>query len=207
VASKSRWVFVLVAVAALAVTGARAQKAQAGLVGSLLGFCSGTPLHPFAQFGDTRNYLPFPNGGFESGSNGWSLSGGASVVSGNESFNVVGGTHSLRLPAGSSAASSLGCNGTLGLNGRYFVQNLGDPNARLKVQVVYRGLLGLVLSIVDADTSQVGGTAWRPSNDVVLLSGLTNILPLGTRSIQLRFTPVGGDWRIDDVFVDPICQL
>jgi hypothetical protein len=25
----------------------------------------------------------------------------------------------------------------------------------------------------------------------------------GTASIRLRFTPYGGDWRIDDVYVDP----
>jgi hypothetical protein len=39
----------------------------------------------------------------------------------------------------------------------------------------------------------------------LLLANLT-ALPVvdgSTASIRLRFTPHGGDWRIDDVYVDP----
>ncbi len=61
----------------------------------------------FAHWGDSRNYVLAPDGGFESGGAGWSLRGAAKVVDGNESYslNRAGDSKSLSLPAGSSAAS------------------------------------------------------------------------------------------------------
>ena len=52
---------------------------------------------------------------------------------------------------------------------------------------------------------QAGTDAWRPTPAFLLLANLT-ALPIvndSTASIRLRFTPHGGDWRIDDVYVDP----
>jgi hypothetical protein len=204
----SRWFLVLIAVVALAASGARAQKAQAGLLGDLLGLCNGNFVQPFAQFGDDASYLPVPNSGFEEGSSGWSLSG-AYVTSGNETFFAGGASdsHSLRLGSSGSATSGVACNGTLGLKGRFFLRNAGDPDAQLKVQVVYRGLCGFVISVVDLPSLQTAGTDWEASDPVSILGGLTAVLPLGTRSVQLRFTASGGDWRIDDVYVDPLAQI
>jgi hypothetical protein len=204
----SRWVFVLIAVVAFAASGARAQKAQAGLLGDLVGLCDGNFVQPFAQFGDDASYLPVPNSGFEQGASGWSLSG-AYVTSGNETFFAGGASdsHSLRLGSSGSATSGVACNGALGLKGRFFARNVGDPNGRLKVQVVYRGLLGFVISVLDVDSIQTCGSSWEPSDPVSILGGLTAVLPLGTRSVQLRFTASGGDWRIDDVYVDPLAQI
>ena len=207
--TSSRWFVVLAAIAVVAASGARAQTARASVVGDLLGFCNGTFAQPFAQFGDDSNYLPVPNNGFENGASGWNLSGPAYVTSGNESFFVgdASDSRSLRLLPGGSATSGVACNGTLGLKGRFFVRNLGDPSARLKVQVVYRGLFGFVISTLDVASIQAADTTWAPSDPVPLLGGLAAALPLGTRSVALRFVASGGDWRIDDVFVDPICQL
>src|SRR5690349_11471128 len=62
--------------------------------------------YPFAQFGDRTPYFGFTNNGFESGTYGWSLSGGAYVGSGNEPWFVNGsGSRSLTLPPGASATS------------------------------------------------------------------------------------------------------
>src|SRR4051794_7414887 len=43
----------------------------------------------FSQFNDRRTYFPVPDGGFEAGATGWTLDG-ASVVDGNETFNLGG---------------------------------------------------------------------------------------------------------------------
>src|SRR4051812_20882012 len=58
----------------------------------------------FSQWGDRSNYVLAPDGGFEAGGSGWSLSSGATVVAGNESYylNGTGDSKSLSLPAGSS---------------------------------------------------------------------------------------------------------
>ena len=47
------------------------------------------------------------------------------------------------------------------------------------------------------------GSTWQPSTPVGMLSGA---LPLLTSSVQFRFTPVdtGGNWQIDDVYLDPL---
>ena len=44
--------------------------------------------HPVSRWGDGGRYFLLDNGGFKSGSTGWTLAGGAKVVSGNESYAV-----------------------------------------------------------------------------------------------------------------------
>lgn len=65
----------------------------------------------FGQWGDQRNYVLAPDGGFESGAQGWDLDHGATPVAGNESFylNSADDDTSLSLPAGSSAGSPPVC--------------------------------------------------------------------------------------------------
>src|SRR5215211_3463287 len=60
----------------------------------------------FSQWGDQRNYVLAPDGGFEAGAQGWDLDG-AKAVAGNESYylNAASDDTSLSLPAGSSAGS------------------------------------------------------------------------------------------------------
>src|SRR5215210_1801634 len=96
-------------IAALAVTS----TAKAGLIDTgSASYCDPNSTRVFAPWGDSAYYATLANGGFESGSLGWSLGGGAKVVSGNEPFFVTGrrsDSHSLLLPAGSSAVSSTVC--------------------------------------------------------------------------------------------------
>lgn len=164
----------------------------------------------FKPWGDYAYYGYAPNGGFESGSTGWALSGGAKVVAGNESFFVhgAGERYALSLPSGSSATSPPMCVSLLNGKMRFFAANGGSPS-KLKVQVLYRGgvggLLGSLGSLLGvADVGYVSaGPAWQPSTPVGMLGGT---LPLLTQSVQFRFTPVGygGAWQIDDVYLDPV---
>ena len=173
--------------------------------GAALGIaCPDPTSQAFSPWNDLSSYAYVPNGGFEAGAAGWKLTGGAAVVAGNESFSVrgAGDGHSLALPAGGSATSAQMCIGLLSGHMRFFAMNAGDPAARLRVQLVYGGGLGAVLGIADAGTVTAAG-GWQPSPEVGMLGGL---LPLLTQYVQVRFTSLdsGGDWRIDDVYIDPL---
>jgi hypothetical protein len=155
---------------------------------------------PFAPWSDYANYAFVPDGGFESGASGWALSGGASVRGGNESFYVHSASdrYSLSLPAGSSATTPTMCIGLLSTKMRFVAA--GDRYAKVKVQIIYRGLLSSVLGILDGGTIDTSG-AWEPSPQMTMLGGL---LPLLTQGVQFRFVAVNGSSTLDDVYLDPM---
>ena len=67
----------------------------------------------FLPWLDVMNYVAAPDGGLEAGGSGWTLRGGATVVPGNEPFQVGGAAdaHSLSIPAGGSATTAPSCRG------------------------------------------------------------------------------------------------
>jgi hypothetical protein len=182
-------------VAGLIVLAAGAAPASAGLGLT----CPSSTTRPFAPWSDYANYVFLPDGGFESGGSGWSLNG-ASVVTGNESFYIHGSSdrRSLSLPAGKSATSPGMCISLLSSKMRFVAR--GDTGAKVKVQIIYRGLLSNVLGILDGGTYSTGG-AWKPSPQIGMLGG---VLPLLTSSVSFRFTAVDGAAAIDDVYLDPM---
>jgi hypothetical protein len=162
----------------------------------------------FGPWGDQHSYVLAPDGGFESGGLGWSLRGGARPIEGNESFRLHGAadTHSLALPAGSSATSPSICMSLDTPVLRMVVRNGGDPSSRLRVEAVY-SLLGLVRTNVVNDVS--AGSAWKPSQELSVVLGLSTIV--GTvipSSIQVRIVPLDnrGQWQVDDFYVDPFAR-
>jgi hypothetical protein len=161
--------------------------------------CPDATAKPFTPWSDYANYAFSPNGGFESGSTGWSLSG-AKVAPGNESFYIhsSGDRYSLSLPAGASATSPGMCISLFSGKMRFVAR--GDVGAKVKVQIVYRGLLSSVLGILDGGTYSVG-KGWTPSPEISMLGGL---LPLLTSSVSFRFVASGGAVSIDDVYLDPM---
>ena len=173
----------------------------AGAGGSLLGLNNdcGSTSQPFAQFGDYRYYTFGTNGGLESGSTGWSLSG-ARVVSGNESFYVHSRSdvNSLSLPTGSTAYTPKLCMGTTSTVMRYFVKGSSDGSVR--VEVVLRGLLGQILGVFQVSRVSTG-SSWQAGPPVLNLDSLLGLL--GVSSVQLKFTTLTGTAQIDDVYVDP----
>jgi hypothetical protein len=162
--------------------------------------CPSPTSTPFAAWSDYAYYAFAPDGGFESGGSGWSLGGGARVVAGNESFYVHSKTDkvSLSLPAGASATSPGMCISLISSKMRFVAR--GDSGSKVKVQIIYRGLLSSVLGILDGGTYSTGGS-WKPSPQIGMLGG---VLPLLTSSVSFRFTAVGGAAAIDDVYLDPM---
>jgi hypothetical protein len=182
----------------LAFCATQADKSYASLITG--GNCPGAT-QAFAQWGDPHFYVFGANGGLELGSWGWSLSGGSTVVSGNESYYLHSpfDSHSLFIPSGGSATTPPMCMATSSSVLRFFVKGGGD----LHVQVVERNLLGLVVGVLDQAT--VGGSsAWQPSPTIVNLDSLQGLV--GVSSVQLRFTADNGSDQVDDVYVDPMAS-
>ena len=188
--------------------GATASRADAG-DGSLLG-CGYTAQHPFLRFLDPLPYTLAPDGGFEAGAAGWKLSGGARVVSGNEPFALSGpGSKSLLIPSGGSATSPPMCVGLL-LPVVRFVYQGGSLLSTMKVEAVWTNTAGGQSSIVLLPVVLGGASNWAPTLPLLQVGGVLNALTLNglTTNMSFRLTPKGGlfgsgNWRIDDVYVDP----
>ena len=187
--------------------GAVAGPAAAGSLDPVLDPCGQTLSQPFLSWVDPANYAYAPNGGLEGGLAGWATSGGATAVSGNETYAVhdPGDGYSLSLPPGSSATTPSFCIGTLSPTARLFVRNSGSMLSRLRVEVRYTTALGIQSS---APVGALGASAsWQPTLPLPLLANAVG-LPLltgGSTQIALRFTAqgLGGSWQLDDLYVDP----
>jgi hypothetical protein len=194
-------------ITAVAASAAIAAPANAGILTQSATTCDdGAITQPFKRFGDSHNYKLL--GSFESGTPAWTFSGGAKIVSGNETYNVGGSgqSKSVSLPSGSSAVSPFTCVG------------LGDPTLRLFAKR-NSALLGLVSTLnvqIQVQTSlglslwlpvlpgDLGGSSWHPTASMPLIA---NILPLSATDktpVRFRFSPLLGSWQIDDVYVDPM---
>jgi hypothetical protein len=159
----------------------------------------------FGPWGDQRNYVLAPDGGFEAGASGWQLNRGATVVEGNESYylNDAADTKSLSLPTGSSAVSPAVCMEIGTPSFRLVARNGGDPSSQLRVEASYK-LLGLIR------TKTLGtlraGSSWEPTQSQSTVLTLSTVVgTLIPSAIEIRFTPLdsSGQWQIDDVYVDP----
>lgn len=193
----------LVALCVLAAGG----SAAAGTVQRISAPCGDTLTQPFLPWLDPLYYAFAPNGGLENGLTGWSSSGGARVVAGNESYAVhaPGDASSLYLPPGASATTPSMCIGTLSPLGRLFVRNTGSPLSTLRVDAQYTTVLGIRVSVPVGLV--VGSGSWQPTLPLPIFANVLG-LPLftgGTTQVTLRFTAqgAGGSWQLDDVYVDP----
>ncbi|HEY8107696.1 MAG TPA: hypothetical protein VIC70_03260 [Gaiellaceae bacterium] len=189
---------------AFAVPSASAKSNLLGLGGIGSAGCTSSGSQIFAAWADLASYFLAPNGGLETGSTGWSLGGGASVVGGNEPF-LASGAHSLSLPSGSSATSPLLCIGSDDPYVRLFGADAGGTDGGLHVRVKWYGLLNMVLGITDF-TTYGGGNGWDALGRLDSGGGGNILIPLlGSTSARIEFTPVGSGsrWQIDDLYVDP----
>ena len=191
--------------AALAAAALAAPAANAGLIGDVLGgSCPSGGTQVFAPWADAAYYYLAPNGSFELGTYGWSLSG-AGVVPGNEPFYATG-THSLSLPSGSSAVSPSVCLGPSQLYVRAFAEDAGGSDSGLRIRVRWYGLLNQLLGVTDYDVLQPG-SAWAPTSKISSAGGLAvPLLPIvGSTTARVEFTPLGAGsrWNVDDLYIDP----
>jgi hypothetical protein len=201
---QGRHVGFLVAAAAAFVLLIGPPRAEAGpLVASATDCAGGSLSRPFLPWLDPANYFIAPGGAFEDGAAGWQLGGGATVVSGNETFRVhdPGDSHSLSLPAGSSTTSTTTCVGLEYPTLRFFARNRGSLLSTLRVEVLFEGANGNVNALTIGRL--LAGRNWQPTIPLPIVVNLLPLLPGEQTPVAFRFTPRGGDWQIDDVYVDP----
>jgi hypothetical protein len=203
-----RVLFALVPVVLTAVLSV--SSAHAGLLPGIISPAGPTPVcdpvisQPFQNWQDDANYTLTPSGTFEDGATGWTLSGNARVVSGNESYYVhgAGESKSLYLPAWSSAVSPAQCFAPGDWKMRFFARNVNGVQGGLRVTVVVRSVLGSLLTILDGGSVPANGS-WQPSPELQLtLSNLGGLI--GTNAVAFKFTPANGSAsQIDDDYLDP----
>jgi hypothetical protein len=194
----------LAALATVAGSAALAAPANAGILTKTATDCAApVTSQPFVRFGDGNYYKLVPNGALESGATGWTLSGKAKVVAGNEPYKVHGSAdkYSLELPGGSSATTPTVCVGINDPTLRFFVRKNSGLLSTMAVSVQVETSLGLVVTVpIGVDL----GGSWHPSLPMLMLGNLLPLLPGDETPVRFQFTPLlGGDWQIDDVYVDP----
>jgi hypothetical protein len=196
---------VLAAITATAMTGAIAAPAQAGILTASASDCGDESLsQPFAGFGDQNQYKLVQGGSFESTLQDWTLIGSARVVSGNEPWKVGGSGDgkSLVLPAGSSVITPPACVGLQEPTLRFFAKKNRGLLSTLAVSVYVKTSLGLVVPVpVGVVTA---GSAWKATPQMLIVANLLPLLPGDRTPVAFQFTPLLGDWQIDDVYVDPM---
>jgi hypothetical protein len=195
----------LAAVAAVAAVGALAAPASAGILTATATDCNdGAITQPFAPWGDNANYKAVRGASFEAAMTGWTLSGKAAVVAGNEPWKVGGGGHSksLVLPAGSSAISPVACVGLGEPTLRFFAKKNRGLLSTLAVSVYVKTSLGLTVPVPIGVL--LGNGQWKPTAPMLIVANLLPLLPGDKTPVAFQFTPVLGDWQIDDVYVDPM---
>ena len=87
---------------------------------------------------------------------------------------------------------------------RFYVRNSGAATSRLGVFALYTLPNGTIKS---KQVAQVTGTGvWQPSAAIVYKADtIATSGPTDTTSVAFQFRPLdaSGQWRIDDVYVDP----
>src|SRR3954453_5164980 len=169
--------------------------------------CPVTPTtKAFGMFGDVADYSLASGGSFEDGTTGWALAR-ASVVTGNESFNVRSSadSKSLSIRPDGLVASAWFCVGAEHPTFRFFARRTSGTWGTLNVIVRWTDANGVNRSITVGSLSGDAYTSWRPSPTMALSTVLPLWEPGQTLSTRLVFDPdgSGGDWAIDDVFIDP----
>jgi hypothetical protein len=203
VATRSRR-FAATLAASFAVLGIAASAASAGpLVASATDCDAQTAEQPFLPWADPASYVLAPGGTIESGTAGWSVSGGAGAVSGNEPYYVHGAGESsaLRMPNGASATTGSMCVGIEHPTVRLFAKNGGSALSTLRVEVMFEDAFGAVHSATIGVAA--GGGNWQLTPQMPVIVNLLPLLPGDHTPVAFRFTSQGGPWTIDDVYVDP----
>jgi hypothetical protein len=197
---------VLVGAIVLALSVAAVPAARAGVLVDSAVTCDTYFLtDAFARWADPASYVLAPDGGLESRGRGWTLTGGARVVPGNEKYYVNRHTdsHSLYLPPGSSATTPAMCVGLEYPTLRGFALNRRAASSTLGVEVLFEDVLGNVQTLPIGLLNAAG--RWQPTIPMPVVANLLPLLPDGNTAVAFRFSPqdAAGDWRIDDVYVDP----
>ena len=198
-------------VAALATAAAFAAVTSSASAGPLVASapsCEDQPLaKTFAPWLDPADYTPLPGGDFEGSVSSWSFAGGAGLAAGNSPYAVGGDddASSLVLPAGGSATSASICVGLTHPTVRFFARRRSSgllaSLSTLNVDVLFELADGSVATA--AVGSVLSDGSWQPTLPMPVVANLLPLLPGEHTPVAFRCPAHGGDWSVDDVWVDP----
>ncbi|MEH3055150.1 MAG: hypothetical protein PGN13_14320 [Patulibacter minatonensis] len=140
--------------------------------------------------GDSADYSLAPGGDFESGAQGWTLSGSAAVTSGNESLGVSAGSKALRMPIGSTATSPSFCIDETNPHFRFAYKVDSSGATGFIAHVVYKDARGAVTKteLLSSKGLSLTPSQWQASPN----SPLATIIPLNatskSASVQIKFS-------------------
>lgn len=144
----------------------------------------------FEAWGDPRLYVLVPDGDFAGGGAGWTLEGGAAVVS-----------ETLSLPAGGSAVSPSLCVSKETPFFRAMARDNGVGGSKLQVEVLYEDVDTVRNRVVGSDRQG----DWDPTQPLAQNYGLAT-QGGSDSSVRIQITAVGGGWRVDDFYIDPFAR-
>jgi hypothetical protein len=187
--------------AAAAVLAVPAAASAGPLVASATNCADQSASTVFLPWADPASYVLAPGGDAESAA-GWTLTGGAAIVPGNEPAHVTSpaDSHSLALPPGSSATTGTMCVGIQHPDMRFFAASSALRGS------VYVDVLFLTASgdVTSAPVGWITAGQWAPTTVMPLAVSLLPLLPGDETPVQFRFTSTGSATvSIDDVYVDP----
>jgi len=163
-------------------------------------------VEPFVPWADSGDYFLGPAADFEGSLTGWTVKGGAKIVSGNESYYVNAATdsHSLSLPKGSSATTPSICVTLDTPDIRLFVKNTSSTSsATLQVNMTYTSDQGRPSTVTVAKIAVAKNASWAPTIPVLFLANIQSILSNnGQTWVTFNFSS-NGSLLVDDFYVDP----
>ncbi|HEY1365990.1 MAG TPA: hypothetical protein VGF23_02710 [Gaiellaceae bacterium] len=155
----------------------------------------------FAPWGDGNDYWLAP-GGDLAGPAGWTLTKSAAIERG----SAPGGGNSLVLPADGEAATPAMCISEFDPSIRFFAQNTGKADSKLKIDLLYEDVNGHVQHITIARLR--GSAAWNPTVAIpIYINAVAAATENGVTAVAFAFKAEGldrnGGWRISNLYVDP----
>lgn len=154
----------------------------------------------FAAYGDSALYALAPDGGFETGATGWTLTGDATVVADDANhLNRGPDAHALQLGPGAVAVSPAFCITKDFRTARMFTRLASDGRANRT----------LVAEVVSArGTKYMGRVApsatWQPTAPLRMGVGMLGLRRGEHAMVQIRLSVVGNaQWQVDDLYIDP----
>jgi hypothetical protein len=175
-----------------------------------------TPLSAAKSFqaidGDTSDYSPAPDGGFEDGGKGWTFSGGAKVTAGNETLGVLAGKKQAVLPLNGSVTSPAFCVDESNPHFRFAYKVDNAVLSGFIAYVIYRDAAGKITNIelISSKVLALSPSMWQATPK----SPLSTLIPLNasskTASVQLKITSLSPADLVNDVtggMIEPITNL
>jgi hypothetical protein len=157
----------------------------------------------FSPWKDKAYYQLAPEGSLEAGASGWTLEGGATLVTDEDHRFPEGEMEetAVSLPFGASATSPPVCVDETTPSFRFMARNIGDHGAKLRVTITYEN----TRKVTKAKNSDVHSDEdeWEPTQPLKLETG-----DEGERVARITFTGKDpkSDYLVDDGYVDPFAR-